>query len=134
MTVAPFALPDLIVNVVDLPYPPSVNAIWRHSKGQVHVSARYREWKAQADATAVLHRRRWRTIKGAFTADIALSKSHRRSNHDGDNRIKCVLDWAESRELIANDKFSESTTVRWVDVANAPTGCRLTLRELSVPA
>jgi hypothetical protein len=36
-----------------------------------------------------------------------------------------VLDWAQSRELIADDKHCERLTVTW---GEAPYGCRLILR------
>ena len=44
---------------------------------------------------------------------------------------KAILDWAQSRELIFDDKFCERLTIEWVDHANAPEGCRVVLREMA---
>lgn len=124
----PFGLPA-IVTVLDLPIPPSVNRIWQHKKAgkkQVFMAPEYRRWIKQADmcvlATAQL--RGVKRIDGLFEAEIALQ----RTAGDLDNRIKAVLDYAQSRALIANDKNCERVTAFW---GEAPRGCRLTLKEIA---
>ena len=126
----PFGLPDLITIVVDLPFPPSVNRIWRSNARSVTLSPEYRRWKDSADMLTIASRvyRRMGHISGSFEAYIALNVD--RGRGDIDNRIKAVMDWAQSRSLIANDKHCRRLTVEWVDHANAPDGCRLTLREM----
>lgn len=130
----PFGLPELIKTVVDLPFPPSVNRIWRanpQSSGkQVHLSQSYIRWKRQADLLAIASRvyRGCLKIDGPFEAHIALDVTA--GAGDLDNRVKAVLDWAQSREMVKNDRDCRRLTVEWVEHVNAPEGCRLTLREL----
>lgn len=126
----PFALPELITTVVDLPFPPSTNTIWRNSGSRVYRSAKYTTWLDAADKLATSNFvGRNGIIPGKFTAHIGLDEDKPRRG-DCDNRIKAVLDWAQSRELIANDSNCERITVEWVQRALAPHGCRLTLREV----
>jgi hypothetical protein len=64
------------------------------------------------------------TITGLFNAEIVLSLVERRRAGDLDNRIKGLLDWPQSRELIADDHNLERLLVYW---GEAPHGCRITL-------
>lgn len=119
----PFACsPDITVH---LPMPPSVNRIWRSNKagkGRVSISPEYDRWKKRADMLAISMAalRGVRKIKGAFEARITIA----RGRGDLDNRIKGVLDWAQSRELVADDKHCERLVVEYGD---APHGCVLVL-------
>jgi Holliday junction resolvase RusA-like endonuclease len=130
---APFALPELITITIDLPYPVSTNRIWRYGKGRVYRSELYKEWMADADAHMLMAKLRAPTIKGMFDAHIYLSQEGGRLDIDN---IKCLLDWAQSRRLISNDKFCQRLTIERtaafpaVSSANAPHGCRLILREM----
>lgn len=124
---APFALPELITITIDLPYPVSTNRIWRYGKGRVYRSDLYKEWMADADAHMLMAKLRAPTIKGMFSADIYLSQAGGRIDIDN---IKCLLDWAQSRRLISNDKHCHRLTIERTATANAPFGCRLILREM----
>ena len=121
-------LPDIEVH---LPYPPSTNRIWRANKAgdgtrRVSISPEYRQWKRHADQLAIALGccRNVKKLLGKFEAIIIL----KRQQGDLDNRVKGVLDWAQSRELIADDKHCERLTVTWGD---APYGCRLILRGIA---
>jgi Holliday junction resolvase RusA-like endonuclease len=121
---APFHAPADIV--IDLPYPPSVNRIWRANKAgpkAVSISPEYRTWKKHADglALSMAQFRGVKTIVGPFEAKIVL----KRQRGDLDNRSKGVLDWLQSRGVIADDKYCERLTMEW---GEAPTGCRVTVR------
>jgi len=77
-------------------------------------------------------------IKGRFTAEITLPLKQeiardpkRDPPFDIDNRCKGVLDWAQSRALIAQDRRCMSVTTRWGSSDEAPWGCRLTLTPVS---
>lgn len=127
----PFAVaPDV---VVDLPYPPSVNRLWRataeHGEQSVYLAPTYVSWKKAADALLLTYRG-WRqpTIKGAFSIDIGLSppKGHKRG--DIDNRVKAVLDFIQRVSIIENDKHCQRLLVEWVGIEHAPHGCRVTVR------
>jgi Holliday junction resolvase RusA-like endonuclease len=115
--------------VIDLPFPPSGNRIWRvrkAGKNLVSISPEYANWRRQADLLTISMGscKRVKRIAGPFEAGIVLQ----RRRGDLDNRIKGVLDWAQSRLLIADDKFCEKLTVEWGD---APHGCRLTMHALN---
>ena len=123
----PFAVP--IVTVLDLPMPPSTNRIWARSPGGITLSKDYRAWKESADKF-VLYTGAWRRatkIPGRFTATIVLDANDRRRTGDADNRVKAVLDWCQSRELIRNDSDLDWCEFGW---GEAPHGCRVTLREV----
>jgi crossover junction endodeoxyribonuclease RusA len=110
---------------IDLPIPPSVNAIWRSGRGRVYRSEKYLDWTAAADALVMANRQYpKRKIGGHFSAHICLSEDHGRG--DLDNKIKAVLDWAQSRDLIRNDKDCRRLTAEYAAVD----GCRLILRTI----
>ncbi len=121
-----------IVTVIDLPFPPSTNAIWaRGGHGRVRLSKDYMAWKEQADKF-VLYTGAWRSahkITGHFTAAIILDESERNRAGDLDNRIKAVLDWCQSRDLIRNDRDCEKLCAWW---GPAEHGCRVTLTEVGL--
>lgn len=130
----PFGLPELITTVVDLPFPPSVNKIWRSQAREngstVYLSKEYRDWKDKTDLHLIANRTyRQRRIAGRFEAHIGLNANIGRWG-DLDNRIKAVMDYAQSRNFIADDKHCRRLIVEWVDDDRAQVGCRLTLREL----
>jgi crossover junction endodeoxyribonuclease RusA len=135
MADAPFHCPPELV--VDLPYPPSVNRLWRSTaaeKNRVYLSPSYVKWKGAADALLFADRNWHRKgkITGAFHIDISLcptSQGHPRG--DLDNRIKAVLDYLQRVEIIANDKNCQRLLAEWVDLSRAPHGCRVALRPLA---
>lgn len=124
----PFGIgPDIEVH---LPMPISANRLWRSrkaGKGRVSLSPEYKSWKVQADMLAIAmgSLRGVKKIQGAFEASIII----KRGRGDLDNRIKGVLDWAQSRELVRNDSECEKLTIQYGD---APHGCKLTLRAVAL--
>lgn len=134
----PFKLPPdraSIVTIVDLPYPPSTNAIWKWNKNGVSTSKDYKVWKESADKFVMYtgaHKRATK-ITGHFTVDIVLDENERKRANaagrkmDADNFIKSVMDWCQSRELIRDDSDCDGGTWRW---GLAPHGCRVTLTEV----
>jgi Holliday junction resolvase RusA-like endonuclease len=133
MVDAPFRPP--LECQIDLPFPPSTNDLWspRRQRGQLMLTKAYKDWKALADKEVVVNgswRQRVR-LPGNFTADVLLSNRFRTSRTDSDNRIKAVLDWAQSRELVHNDALCDGGHWRWVHSAEAPAGCRLILRSVA---
>lgn len=129
----PFGLPELITTVAEWPRPPSTNRIWNAARGRVHLSPAYAQWLRHVDAVVMAmpinERRR---IDGAFEAHIYVAEvGHQRS--DIDNRCKSVLDAAQRTGLVANDHHCRRLTIEWCEPVNAPSGCRLILRELATP-
>jgi Holliday junction resolvase RusA-like endonuclease len=128
MADAPFHCPPdpAAVIIIDLPTPPSVNRIWRANRAgpkRVSISKEYESWKRSADALSMQlgQFRGLKTIVGKFEAEIIL----KRVQGDLDNRSKGVLDWLQSRGVIADDKYCERLTLAWGD---APAGARVTVR------
>lgn len=129
--------------VLDLPFPPSVNRIWRQARsasGQnpspehrraILRSPGYRNWINQADRLVWATRRpgAHEKIAGPFTARITLDRDRRRI--DLDNAIKVVLDFAQRIEVIANDRHCESILAEWGASCDAPHGCRLELTAIA---
>lgn len=113
--------------VLELPAPPSVNAIIGTKLGNSH--SKVQRWRRAADAHLIYtgqHRKVGNPIVGDFTIDIIFDRivrSHRRG--DLDNRIKALLDYCEHLRVIENDGKCDGITANW---GRVPAGCRLTLR------
>jgi Holliday junction resolvase RusA-like endonuclease len=120
--------------VLDLPFPPSMNRIWRaggrKSTGgrTVYRSDEYLDWMREAD-NLVMARRAFpkRKIHGAFSAEVTLSRKVR---GDVDNRIKALLDFLQSREIIKNDSNCKRLTV---ERGEAECGCQVVLHPWQQP-
>ena len=128
----PFAVPAEIVHVLDLPCPPSVNAIWRSLPGKRPViSEKYKAWMVAADHAAVLAGvlRGRKAIAGPFEARIRIVRSATKADLDNVG-TKALFDWAQSRGFIANDKHCVRYSVEWTDADVMPNTARLTLRSL----
>ena len=125
----PFGLPQESIEIIlDLPMPPSVNAIWRHRRGHVYKTKTYNEWIREADAMILINRQYPREkITGPFEFCLYLNRSF---SGDGDNRIKACLDFLQSRQIVTNDKHCSKGTWEWVPAVEAPLGCRVHLRSL----
>ena len=119
---------------IDLPFPMSTNRIWRfvgnpamqdHQRKYVRISPEYHKWKIAADALYLTQKQQLGVVKlGKFFIEISLSADMRRANQDGDNYIKCVMDWLQRVEIIHNDCLCSHGLWGW---GTAPTGCRVQL-------
>ena len=126
----PFGLPaDSVEITLDLPFPPSTNRIWRNGYGKVYRANEYVAWCEEVDM-AVLASKQYpkRKIQGPFAAEILLSRLAGKG--DGDNRIKALLDWCQSRDIVRDDSDCRRGSWEWVEPERAPRGCRVILRSL----
>jgi len=121
--------------VIDLPMPPSANALWRSDHGRKpHPSIKYTDWINLADqltmaSRAIQQRPGGKPIDGPWEATVYLDRD--RANADIDNLgTKAVFDWLQSREFVTNDKNCHVYSVRWTDAQYAPSGCRVILRAI----
>jgi Holliday junction resolvase RusA-like endonuclease len=115
---------ELIEIVLDLPAPPSANAIWRSGRRRVYRSKAYLDWLRAADVEIMARRQMpKKKIDGSFQAHVTLSQKVR---GDIDNRVKGLLDFLQSREIIRNDSDCKRLVL---ERGEAEAGCRLTLRE-----
>jgi crossover junction endodeoxyribonuclease RusA len=97
---------------LDLPFPPSANALWRSAKGRVFKSLRYRTWW-QAAGT-MLNAQRPGCVRGNFTIQIVLGRPDRR-HRDSDNYAKAILDLLQAYGVIENDSKQMDTRITWSD-------------------
>lgn len=135
---APFQLPaDSVEFVIDLPIPPSVNALRKitregrkllksyYAHADVHVVKEWRDRHQKNDP--VRFKLPVRTLLGPFEAVINIGSDS--TKMDADNIIKTVMDFAVSRDFVVDDapKYMRRLTVQY---RNDMIGCRLTLRSL----
>lgn len=131
MTAAPFQLPAESVEIVlDLPFPPSINRLWRTVGRRVIKSKEYLDWIDQTDAHVMASKQYpKRKITGPFSIDVQLDYGY--SKADGDNcSFKAILDWCQSRDVIRNDRDCREWHGRWVAALPIAGSCRVTLRSL----
>lgn len=96
--------------VVWLPFPPSVNRLWRAYEGKTLASKVYRAWQKQA--ALELMAQRPRKIRGAYDLSVVVDRPDRRLR-DLDNSLKAVSDALAKAGVIENDHFAESIAIRW---------------------
>jgi Holliday junction resolvase RusA-like endonuclease len=118
-------------HVIDLPFPISVNNIWKKGPKGFYLSAPYSKWIEAADQLFVMNKiGPLRTIEGKFIAVIELhATGKKRKTSDCDNLAKVCLDYAQRTRLIENDRLAQWVTIGWVDEPSAapPYGARLTI-------
>lgn len=114
--------------IVDLPWPPSTNSLWRNVGGRAIKSAKYRKWiKAAQSEWYVQKINQPKKIDGKFSATLILNPPDKR-HIDIDNRIKAPLDLAESLGLIEDDHLCRRLLVEYSnDEHPLDSGARLLL-------
>ena len=123
-----------MIVTIDLPFPPSVNRIWRiginrkTGKRFIHRSKRYVSWLKQANLEWMAQKPRgpFKTITTPFKTHLKLSRPDKRRRDDG-NYHKVVMDWAQRAQIIKDDCLSLETRIGWVEDVEAPMGARLIL-------
>ena len=115
-----------------LPWPPSVNGMWRTLKGRNVLSERYRLWRAAASKALLTQRPK--AVLGPVRVTIALSPPDARA-YDLDSRVKPIL------ELLAGNRIIDGeghVTVRELTVSAAEavgggrlSGARVTILPLA---
>lgn len=109
---------------VDLPWPPSVNRIWRSTGRRVYRDPRYIAWAEEAGW--VVKAKRLHKIEGKFSATIVLFPPDKRKI-DVDNRVKVLLDLAQKSGLIEDDHLCRLLVVSYGEDDTVPPGARLTI-------
>ena len=115
---------------VHLPYPPSVNGIWKHGRGSSFLSKQYTAWKKLAGQEWLTQKKTQpRAITGAYGAILIAVKPDKR-RRDLDNLTKVCKDFAVQHGLVEDDSLCDKLYVRWGTSKEAPLGAKLTLRKL----
>lgn len=101
--------------LVVLPFPPSVNAIWRNAGGRTYRTPEYKKWRDDAYAAYLQQSKATRNpVKGHFTYHVILDDKRRKPNMDGDNYAsKAVLDFLQYVGLIDNDALADAGSWSW---------------------
>jgi len=113
--------------IIDLPWPPSTNSIWRGAGRHVYRSKEYTAWIAQAHGEKLIQKIK-KNIKGKFEAFIVLNPPDKRQR-DIDNYHKAILDFAQASKMIENDRLCQKLTVVWSDLRSTIGGARLILTQ-----
>jgi crossover junction endodeoxyribonuclease RusA len=100
------------VTTFDLPYPPSVNSIWRSGRGRVYRSSRYQAWRKSAGWELTLQRPP--CLTGWVSVSISAGAPDRRKR-DIDNVGKATLDLLTAHQVIEDDSKVLELSGRWDD-------------------
>ena len=102
---------------VFLPFPISVNRIWRGSGRRVYKSPLYVAWIEEVDW--IIKLKKFKKITGEFKTTIVLHPPDKR-RRDLDNFVKCLLDAAQRNGLIEDDSFNRLLLVSYDETGTTP--------------
>lgn len=98
---------------LELPFPPSVNSIWRGGRGGRHyLSPKYKAWK-EAAATAAISQAQGRRVAGLFEISVELVKPDRRKRDLDNVALKAVLDLLKEIKLTDDDSNCVGIRAAW---------------------
>lgn len=97
--------------VLNLPYPPSANRLWRRSGARIHKSTRYTDWLRDAGFLAM--NQRPGSLRGPYRLTIQAVRPDKRKR-DLDNLIKPTNDLLKTIGVVEDDSDCEIISVRWV--------------------
>ena len=99
--------------------PPSVNAIWRHTKGgKTYRTAAYMTWIRGEEWNVQPQLIKQHRFRGPVYVTLAMKRP--RANSDIDNRIKAILDFLQHIAAIDDDKNVYGVNAFWS--ADLPAG------------
>lgn len=96
---------------LNIPFPPSANALWRSNRGRVHKSRRYVDWLLEAGLK--VKSQHPGKIEGQYKISIQAVRPDKR-RRDLDNVLKPTSDLLKSLGVIEDDHLCELITARWV--------------------
>lgn len=101
--------------MIRLPFPPSVNTIYRNVPGKGRVkTGKYKAWCEEAALRAGYVE----PIHGFVKLDIILGKPDKRKR-DLDNYLKATLDFLVDYQVIDDDSYVDDLRIRWGEVDGA---------------
>lgn len=119
-----------------LPFPPSVNRIWKYTKRTVVRDPAYSAWLRTCDGCVYEQIARPRQkIKAKYDLSVTLDIS-RFGFVDQDNCLKAINDFLQRAALIENDKNAWRTELRWGPQSfyGGTPGCLVTVGESDGPS
>ena len=97
-----------------LPYPPSVNRLWRATKtGRVYSSPKYKEWRGHA-LWAIKEQCRTLRVTGMYKMTLLAVRPDRRKRDIG-NLEKAVSDVLTAAQVVEDDSLCGWIDMRWVE-------------------
>lgn len=115
---------------IDLPFPPSVNAVWRSTAqfGRVLKSEEYRSWLKLAGGYWMQQRGKQeiKHIDGSYKLEITLTPPDKRRRDLG-NYEKALSDFCQEVGIVNNDCLCEKLSLEWDRSKDAIPGARLIL-------
>lgn len=108
-----------------LPYPPSVNRLWRTTKtGGMYSSKEYKDWAKHAE-WAIAAQIKGAGVKGEYALEVVAVKPDKRRRDLG-NLEKAISDILQSTGVIENDYLCQDLHMRW---AKKGPECLITVRQ-----
>ena len=98
-----------------VPWPPSVNAMWRSVNGRVILSARGRQYRTDGLAALMTQCRNIRPMEGPLSVTLILYPPDRR-RRDVDNYAKGILDLLTHAEVYGDDSQIDRLLIERGDV------------------
>lgn len=100
---------------ISLPFPPSVNRLYRAVGGRSILSEAYRKWKQEAGLTLISQRPA--KIRGPVSVEVELCPPNKRRRDIDNAGFKAVLDLLVNHQIIEADDGTvvKAITARWVD-------------------
>jgi crossover junction endodeoxyribonuclease RusA len=95
-----------------LPFPPSVNRLWRFGKGRMYRSKTYEVWRKEALWECRIQAQN-KQISGAYRLTLLAVKPDKRRRDIG-NLEKSVSDILQEAGIIVDDCLCEWIEARWV--------------------
>lgn len=97
-----------------LPFPPSVNGIWRGGKGGRHfISPNYKAWRQEAALRARLQSKQH--ISGPYALQVNLVRPDKRKRDLDNHGLKAVSDLLVHCGFITDDSEAQYIELRWCE-------------------
>ena len=113
-----------MISHFDLPLPPSVNNLYMTIGKRRITAPHYVAWREEAGWELLMHRKNVIDVRGRYHLRLAVPSSCR---GDIDNRLKAVSDLLVFHNVIDDDKFADSVSVRRVGTAIPDGRCRVSI-------
>ena len=113
------------MNILLLPYPPSVNSLWRHAGKRTYRTAKYMSWVEEA-GKHIAKQDTPETIAHPVKIELAIGRPDKR-RRDIDNLIKSVLDILCHHQILEDDHWVHHLDVYWSEEV---VGCQVIIKDL----
>lgn len=111
-----------------LPWPPSINTYWRRGPKVTYLTAKAREFRAEARSAILCEDDYVPNLEGRLAVHLELTPPDKR-DRDIDNHIKAVLDALQHAGVFLDDEQVDELRVTRLHV-ESPGCCDVTITEL----